>query len=96
MKENRGMKTTIISVKEYSSKEVGLFIQVILTELLIIFSIITLISNTFMPVFYSIIVMLMFNLAYNNQKFYKKKYMTSVYIVVGFFVAITTILEYIF
>lgn len=96
MKENKGMKTTIIDIKEYSSKEVGLLTQAILTELLIIFSIITVISNAFMPAFYSIIVMLMFNMAYNNQKFYKKKYMTSIYIVVGLFVAITTILEYIF
>lgn len=96
MKENRGMKTTIVNIKEYSSKEVGLFTQAILTELLIIFSIITVISKAFMPAFYSIIVMLMFNMAYNNQKFYKKKYMTQVYIIVGLFVAITTILEYIF
>ena len=96
MKENKGMKTTIIDIKEYSSKEVGLLTQAILTELLIIFSIITVISNAFMPAFYSIIVMLMFNMAYNNQKFFKKKYMTQIYIIVGLFVAITTILEYIF
>ena len=96
MKENRGMTTKIVDIKEYSSKEVGLLTQAILTELLIIFAIIIIISNAFMPAFYSIIIMLMFNMAYNNQKFYKKKYMTSVYIIVGLFVAITTIMEYIF
>ena len=95
MKE-KGMNTKIVDIKEYSSKEVGLLTQAILTELLIIFSIIIIISNAFMPAFYAIIVMLMFNMAYNNIKFYKKKYMTSIYIVVGMFVAITTILEYIF
>lgn len=95
MKEN-GMKTKIVDIKEYSSKEVGLLTQAILTELLIIFAVIIIISDAFMPAFYAIIVMLMFNMAYNNKKFYKKKYMTSVYVVVGLFVAITTILEYIF
>lgn len=94
MKENRGMKTKIIDIKEYSSKEVGLLTQAILTELLIIFAVIIIISDAFMPTFYSIIIMLMFNMAYNNQKFYKKKYMTSIYIIVGIFVTITTILEY--
>ena len=96
MKENRGMKTKVVNVKEYSSKKVGLLTQAILTEMLILFSIITLINKIFIPIFYLIIVMLMFNLAYNNQKFYKKKYMTQIYIIVGFFVAITTVLEYIF
>ena len=96
MKENRGMSTKIVDIKEYSSKEIGLLTQAILTELLIIFAVISVISNAFLPAFYTIIVMLMFNMAYNNQKFYKKKYMTSIYIIVGIFVAITTILEYIF
>ena len=90
------MHTKIIDVKEYSSKEVGLLTQAILTELLIIFSIIVIISKAFMPAFYSIIAMLMFNMAYNNVKFYKKRYMTSIYIILGLFVTITTIVEYVF
>ena len=96
MKENRGMKTKIVNLKEYSSKEVGLLTQAILTELVIIFAVINVLSDAFMPAFYAIIVMLMFNMAYNNEKFYKKKYMTSIYIIVGLFVAISTIVEYIF
>ena len=90
------MHTKIIDVKEYSSKEVGLLTQAILTEILIIFSIIIIISKAFMPAFYSIIAMLMFNMAYNNVKFYKKRYMTSIYIILGLFVTITTIVEYVF
>ncbi len=90
------MNTKIVNLKEYSSKEVGLLVQVVLTELMLIFAIINLISDVFMPAFYSIIVMIMFTMAYNNQKFYKKKYMTSVYIVVGIFVLITTLVEYVF
>ena len=96
MKENNGMKTRIVDLKEYSSKEVGLLTQAILTEILIIFGITTIFGDSFMPAFYGTIIMLMFNMAYNNIKFYKKKYMTFVYILVGCFVAITTILEYVF
>lgn len=95
MKKNKGMTTQIVNLKEYSSKDVGLLTQALLTELLIIFSVIVAISDVFMPAFYVIIVLIMFNLAYNNSKFYKKKYMTSVYIIVGVFVLITTLLEYV-
>jgi len=96
MKENNGMSTKIVDLKEYSSKEVGLLVQVVLTELVIIFGIINLISDAFMPAFYAILSMILFTMAYNNVKFYKKRYMTSVYIIIGLFVAITTIVEYIF
>ena len=96
MKENNGMTTKIVDLKEYSSKEVGLLVQVVLTELVIIFGIINLISDVFMPAFYAILSMILFTMAYNNVKFYKKRYMTSIYIITGLFVAITTIMEYVF
>ncbi len=90
------MNIKIVDLKEYSSKEVGLLVQVVLTELMIIFAIINIISDAFMPAFYAIITMIMFTMAYNNKKFYKKKYMTPIYIIVGLFVAITTLVEYVF
>lgn len=90
------MNTKVVELKEYSNSEVGLLVQVVLTELMIIFSIISMISEEFWPAFYAIVSMVMFTMAYNNKKIYKKKYMTSVYILVGLFVAITTIVEYIF
>ena len=96
MKENNGMSTKIVGLKEYSSKEVGLLVQVVLTELVIIFGIINLISDVFMPAFYAILSMILFTMAYNNVKFYKKKYMTSIYVITGLFVAITTLVEYVF
>lgn len=90
------MHTKIVELKEYSSKEVGLLVQVILMELLLIFGIINLITDVFMPAFYAIITMIMFTMAYNNKKFYKRKYMTGVYFMVGVFVLITTLMEYVF
>ena len=96
MKENNSMKVKIINLKEYSCDEVGLLAQIVLIELLIIFAVINLITSVFMPAFYAILAMLMFVMAYNNNKIYKRKYMTRVYIIVGIFVAITTLVEYVF
>ena len=90
------MKTKIVNLKEYNSDEVGLLVEVVLIELLLIFAIINLVTNIFMPAFYAILAMIMFVMAYNNKRIYKKKYMTSVYVIVGLFVAITTIVEYVF
>ena len=87
------MHTKIVDVKEYSNDEVSLFTQAILTELFIIFLIISIFTDIFKPVFYVIISLLMFNMAYNNAKFFKKKRMTIIYIVVGLFVLISTIME---
>ena len=89
------MKTKVVELKEYSTNEVGLLVQVVLTELMIIFAIINLISDAFTPTFYTIISMIMFTMAYNNVKIYRRKYMTPIYIIIGLFVLITTIVEYI-
>ena len=96
MKENKPMSTKIIDLKEYKSDQVGLLVQVVLTELVLIFGIIIILSDAFLPAFYAIISMTMFTMAYNNAKFYKRRYMTSVYTIIGLFVAITTLVEYVF
>ena len=96
MKENRAMSTKIVDLKEYKSDQVGLLVQAVLTELVLIFGIIIIMSDAFLPAFYAIISMTMFTMAYNNKTLYKKRYMTSIYTIIGLFVAITTIVEYIF
>ena len=90
------MKTKVVNIKEYESKEVGLLVQAILTELMLIFGVLIIISSKFLPAFYSVVTLIMFTMAYNNMKFYKKKYMTQVYIIIGAFVLITTLVEYVF
>lgn len=88
------MNTKIVDVKEFNNDKVGILIEVILIEMMIIFSIISLISDLFMPAVYIIVTMILFTMAYNNIKIFKKKYMTPIYIIVGLFVLITTLLEY--
>lgn len=90
------MNTKVVEIKEYNNKEVGLLTQAILTELVLIFLVISILSSAFMPALYGILTLLMFNLAYNNIKIFRKRYMTSVYIITGLFVLITTIVEYVF
>ena len=90
------MKTKIVDLKEYSSDEVGLLVQVVLIELLLIFSIISLITSAFVPAFYAILAMIMFCMAYNNKRIYKRKNMTFIYNVIGIFVVISTLVEYVF
>jgi hypothetical protein len=96
MKENNSMNVKIVNLKEYSCDEVGLLVQVVLIELLIIFAVINIVTNVFMPAFYAILAMLMFTMAYNNRRIYKRKNMTFVYIIVGIFVTVSTLLEYVF
>ena len=45
MKENNSMKVKIVDLKEYSSKEVGLLVQAVLIEQMIIFAIINIFTN---------------------------------------------------
>ena len=90
------MKTKVVDLKEYSSNEVGLLVQVVLIELLLIFAIINLLTDVFMPAFYAILAMIMFTMAYNNVRIYKRKHMTKVYVIVGIFVTISTLVEYVF
>ena len=87
------MHTKIVDLKEYSNDEVSLLTQIILTELLVRFGIISIFVKALMPVFYAVIALLMFNMAYNNIRFFKKKYMTAIYIVVGVYSLVTTIME---
>ena len=96
MKENNGMKTKIVNIKEYSSNEVGFLVQVVLIELLIIFAIINTLTDVFVPAFYAILAMLMFTMAYNNKKIFKRKCMTFFYLLTGLFATITAVMEYIF
>ena len=96
MKETYGMSTKIVNLKEYSNKEVGLLVQVILIEVLIIFAIISMFIKEFLDSLYVILGLIMFTMAYNNKKIFKKKYMTPIYIIVGIYVLANTLIGYIF
>ena len=88
------MNTKVIEIKEYSNDNVGILIQVVLTEMTIIFAIMGLIDKTLLPIFYFVMSLLLLCMAYNNKKTYKRKYITAACLYVSIFVIISTILEY--
>lgn len=88
------MNTKVIDFKYGYNENVGILVQVILTELTIIFALIGFIEKITIPIFYFVISLLLLCMAYNNMKLYKRKYMTSIYIYIAIFVIISTVLEY--
>ena len=76
----------IYEIKSFSFKRVSLYIQIFL----IICLVGTLIASLFIKdneimslVLYGILSLLMFIMAYNNKNFYKRKYMTYIYLIIG-------------
>lgn len=88
------MNTNVIDFKYGYNDNFEILVQVVLTEMTIIFAILGLIEKMTMPIFYFVISLLLLCMAYNNKKIYKRKYMTGVYFYIAIFVFISTILEY--
>lgn len=88
------MNTKVIDVNLGTKGNAPVLIQVVLTEMSLVFAIIGLIESQLLQIFYFVIAMLLICMAYNNIKIYKRKYMTSIYLFIGLFVIISTILEY--
>ena len=93
MKSSNGINVKIVDLKGSSIDEVGLLVQVVLTEVMIIFAILSLLIKDFMNAFYIMLSLNMFTLAYNNKKVYKKKNMTAIYIIIGLFIIMTVLVE---
>lgn len=86
------MNTKVMDIKFIKKEDIGIILQILLLILVIIFGIIYWLKNTsFM--FYIFVSLLMFVMAFNNKYIYKKKYMTLVYVLVGLFVLISTLVE---
>ena len=93
MKSSNGINIKIVDLKGSSIDNVGLLVQAILTEVMIIFAILSLLIKEFIDAFYIMLSLNMFTLAYNNEKIYKKKNMTAVYIIIGLFIMATILME---
>lgn len=80
----------IIELKEHTNRAVSLLVQIILLEMIIVFGVVMIFEPSLNKVLYTLIGLIMFSMAYNNFKFYKKKYMTLIYIIFGIFIIINT------
>lgn len=85
----------IIDIKTFSFKRVSLYIQLILILAMIgSFIAYFFIESEFMlPIIYGILALLMLIMAYNNQNFYKRKYMTYIYLILSVILIGSTVVE---
>lgn len=74
------------------NKRLGLFIQFILLVLLIIFLIISLFIKEFTIILQYLSSLMLLIMAYNNNKFYKRKGMTPLYLIIGIIVLVITVI----
>jgi hypothetical protein len=84
----------IIEIKTFNSKKFFLYIQVTLSILLLIAGVITLFfNNDFMPVVYILLSLVLFLMAWNNLKIYKRKNVSILYGIFGIITLISFIME---
>lgn len=86
----------IFEIKSFSFKKVSLYIQIFLT--ICMFG--TLVASFFFKdthlitlILYGILALLMLIMAYNNKKFYKRKYMTYIYLIISVILIISMVVE---
>lgn len=75
----------IIEIKTFSFKRISLYIQLILLICLFICGIASIFvdMNIMLPIIYGVLALLMLIMAYNNKNFYKRKYMTYIYLILS-------------
>lgn len=74
----------IYDLKTFQFKKISLYVQIFLIICLLgalIASIFVKNTELMILILYGILALLMLIMAYNNQKFYKRKYMTYIYLV---------------
>ena len=96
-KSNKGMLKDFKDVKI----TVPVFAQVLFTEGVFIFAIVSLFEPSFLRVFYMLVGATLFIMAFNNYIYYKKKYFSAaslflsiIYIIMGLYFIISTILKF--
>ncbi len=78
---------------EKKLNQVGLLSQIVLISLLLYFVIFYLFLPEIFDVICYIVSLLLIVMAYNNQKIYKRKFLTIVYLIVGILTFVLTILN---
>lgn len=74
----------IYDLKTFKFKNISLYVQIFLIICLLVALIASIfVKNTelMILILYGILALLMLIMAYNNQKFYKRKYMTYIYLI---------------
>lgn len=74
-----------IDIKTFSFKNISLYVQMFLIICLfgVFIASFFIDSDIILLIIYGVLALLMLIMAYNNQKFYKRKYMTYIYLVIS-------------
>ena len=90
-KKGNGIKKTILSEFKDFEITIPLLAQILFTEAVFIFAIVSLFETMFLPVFYIVVGITLLIMAYNNYIYYKKKYFNTACAVLSLIYAILAI-----
>ena len=87
------MNTKVVELKNKRLFQPTMVIQFLLTIAIFIVGIITVFNNNIINIFYGLLALDLLTLAYNNYKFFKKKYMNYFYILFATYLIISIIIN---
>ena len=73
---------------------IGMFIQLVLGVAIIIMMIISIFTNVLYTPLQILIIPELCIMAYNNQKIYKRKYMTFIYLAIALYILVSLIISF--
>ena len=99
-KKGNGIKKTILSEFKDFEITIPLLAQILFTEAVFIFAIVSLFEASFLPVFYIVVGITLLIMAYNNYTYYKKKYfntacavLSAIYAILAVYFIVSTIFK---
>ncbi len=80
--------------KIHEGNIIGVTLQFIVTIIVVVMGILSLFFDNIFPIFEIVMAIDLFIMAFNNYKIYKKAHLTIIYIAVGIFLIISSVLSY--
>lgn len=87
------MNTKIVDVKVKRLFNPTMVIQFVLTLSVLVVGIISIFNSGIINIFYGLLAVTLLVLAYNNYKYFKKKYMNYLYIIFAVYLIISIIID---
>ena len=86
----------IFEIKSFSFKRISLYVQLFLLICLVgvfVASFFVKDTNLIKLILYGVLSLLMLIMAYNNKNFYKRKYMTCIYLIISVILIVSIVVE---
>ncbi len=87
----------VIEIKSFSFSRISLYVQLFLLIVLVGVGVASFFVSVdvILPILYGVLALLMLIMAYNNHKFFKRKYMTYIYLILSVILIGSTVVEFI-